>query len=198
MTPKQRERIENKIKKIKAALRADKKALGGAHRDGQGLRYMPPRFYLKLQDYSGGLRYMNWFHKNFPDDACYPDFLFEWTVILFKNKKLKQAEIKAFETYCRNTYLIDTFLGHKITQFHGSDCSNLASYAFAQEYFTYKCDQPELADFTAWLTNLFATPKFKELCEAYFEIQKQLAGERKYKARVLLLRKAERLMDFIR
>jgi len=193
MTPKQRERLENKIKKIKAALRADKKYWGGEYHDGQGLRYMPPRFYLKLQDYSGGLRYMNWFHKNFPDDACYPDFLFEWTVILFKTKKTKQAEIKAFETYRRNTYLFDTFLGRKITKFHGSHSSNLDTYQFAQEFFTYKSDQPELADFTAWLTALLDTPKFKALCEDYFEIQQQLAGEREYKARVLLLRKAERL-----
>ena len=64
MTPKKQERIINKIKKIKAGLAADKKYWGGHYHDGQGLRYIPPQLYLELEDYSGGLRYFNWFKKN--------------------------------------------------------------------------------------------------------------------------------------
>ena len=52
MTPKQQERIINKIRKIKAALAADKKKWGGYHHDGQGLRYLPPKFYnLQIVDF---------------------------------------------------------------------------------------------------------------------------------------------------
>lgn len=64
MTPKQEERIKNKIKKVKAALSADKKRGGGQYHDGQGLRYYPPQLYIELKDYTGGLRYFNWFNKN--------------------------------------------------------------------------------------------------------------------------------------
>jgi len=71
MTPKQQARLQNKIKKIKSALAADKKHWGGYYHDGGGLRYLPPGLYIQLEDYSGGLRYLNWFKKNFPDDA-YP------------------------------------------------------------------------------------------------------------------------------
>ncbi len=85
MTPKQQERIKNKIQKVKAALSADKKHWGGQYHDGQGLRYF------------------NWFNKNFSDDSGYPDFLFEWTIILFKTGRLKEAEKKAFETFRSNT-----------------------------------------------------------------------------------------------
>ena len=43
MTPKQIERVKTKIKRIKAALAADKKHWGGFFHDGQGLRYIPPQ-----------------------------------------------------------------------------------------------------------------------------------------------------------
>ncbi|WP_241910479.1 hypothetical protein [Pseudotamlana carrageenivorans] len=89
MTPKQVERIQNKIKKIKKELAADKKHWGGYYHDGRGLRYLPPALYLKINDYTGALRYFNWFNKNFPEDSCYPIFMFEWTMTLFKRKKLK-------------------------------------------------------------------------------------------------------------
>jgi hypothetical protein len=103
MTPKQAERIKTKIKRIKAELAADKKRWGGYYDDSRGLRYMPPRFYIQLGDYTGGLRYMNWFKKNFPNDSGFPVFLFEWTIILFKTGRLKEIAHKVFETFRRNT-----------------------------------------------------------------------------------------------
>jgi len=56
MPPKQQERLQNKIKKIKAALAADKMHWGGYYHDGGGLRYVPPGLYIQLEDWSGGLR----------------------------------------------------------------------------------------------------------------------------------------------
>ena len=109
MTPKQAERIKTKIKRIKAELAADKKRWGGYYDDSRGLRYMPPRFYIQLGNYTGGLRYMNWFKKNFPNDSGFPVFLFEWTIILFKTGRLKEVAHKVFETFCRNTYFFDKF-----------------------------------------------------------------------------------------
>lgn len=38
------------------------------------------------------MKYLNWFNKNFPDDSGFPDFLFEWTLILYQKGKLKEAE----------------------------------------------------------------------------------------------------------
>jgi hypothetical protein len=52
-----------------------------------------------LQDYKEAMRYFNWFHKNLDDDSGYPTFLFEWTLKLFKNGKLNEAEKKALETF---------------------------------------------------------------------------------------------------
>lgn len=173
MTPKQQERLQNKIKKIKAALAADKREWGGQYRDGQGRRYLPPTLYLQLGDYAGGLRYLNWFNKNFPDDSGYPDFLFEWTILLFKAGKLKQAEEKAFETFCGNTYLFDVFFDRPVRAMEKREFSNLETLTFASQYFHYRSTQAHLEDFADWLRQLQATEKFSQACAKYLDVQKR-------------------------
>ncbi len=162
MTPKQQERIKNKIKKIKAALASDKKYWGGKYHDGQGLRYLPPQFYLELGDYSGGLRYFNWFNKNFPDDSCYPDFLFEWTIILFKTGRIKEAEKKAFETYQSDSYLFDIFFGREVTKIEKREDTNLQTQEIEESEFYYNSKQDNLADFSEWLDKFITSEKFKK------------------------------------
>ena len=88
MTDKQIQRVKVKIKRIRATLAAEKK-LYGDYDDSRGLRYIPTSLYLKIGDYAGGLVYLRWFQRNFPDDIGFPHFFFEWTIILFKNKKFK-------------------------------------------------------------------------------------------------------------
>lgn len=95
MTPKEIERIRLKIKKIRAALAAEKRKFGW-YDDSRGMRYLPPQLFVKIQDYKGGLVYLRWFQKNFPDDIGFPDFLFEWTLILFKNGKTERCRRKSY------------------------------------------------------------------------------------------------------
>jgi len=99
MTTKQEERIRKKIAKIKKELADDKKHWGGFYHDGKGQRYLPPGYFIKLTDYKGGLRYLNWFSKTFPDDMGYPVFLFEWIVILFKTGKEIEAKKKHYRLF---------------------------------------------------------------------------------------------------
>jgi hypothetical protein len=88
MTDKQIERIKARIEKYNKALAADKIYWGGQYHDGQGIQYLIPEQFIKIRDYKGGQRYLNWFDKNFPGDGGYPIFLFERTSILFKCDKL--------------------------------------------------------------------------------------------------------------
>ena len=44
-----------------------------------------------------------WFDKKFDDEIGYPDFLFEWTVLLFKNGQLRETERKAAQPHYLNT-----------------------------------------------------------------------------------------------
>ena len=110
MTENQKNRIKVKISKIKKALSADKKFWGGYYHDGGGLRYVQPELYIKIQDFTGALRYFNWFDKNFPDDIGAPIFLFEYALTLFKTKRIEKAESKILESLNLNQYIIDFYL----------------------------------------------------------------------------------------
>jgi hypothetical protein len=74
VTPKQAERLQTKISNIKRSLAAEKRKFG-CYDDSRGLRYLPTKYFIQLQDYKGGLTYLRWFSKNFPDDGGFPDFL---------------------------------------------------------------------------------------------------------------------------
>jgi len=193
MKPKQQERIKNKIKKIKVALAADKKHWGGFYDDSQGLRYLPPTFYIQLGDFSGGLRYLNWFKKNFPDDVGFPDFMFEWTIILFKTGRLKEAEKKAFQAFNRNSYMFDKFFGRTILPIDKWEGSNFEVAEFAIKYFDYSKNQDNLLDFTEWLDKLIQTEKFTSLSNKYVELLKQLKYEDDFEKRKCLIQQANLL-----
>lgn len=195
MTPKQQEKIKNKIKKVKEALEADKKYWGGQYHDGRGLRYIPPQLYIELNDFSGGLRYFNWFSKNFPDDIGFPDFLFEWTIILFKTGKLKEAEKKAFETFCNNTYLFDIFFGRQVTKIEKWEGSILETQDYADNHFCYSDKQDNLSDFSKWLDGFIASEKFITLSNKYLDIQKRLKNEQDTVTRHYLVERERRLAD---
>lgn len=195
MTPKQVERLQTKISNTKRTLAAEKRKLG-CYDDSRGLRYLPTKYFIQLQDYKGGLTYLRWFNKNFPDDGGFPDFLLEWTIILFKCGKTKEAAKKAFETYCANTYLFDKFFDRPITPVDKWEGSNLSMANFT-DYFEYSSNQPELADFSEWLGHLIATDEFKSRCNKYIDIYKRLKTESDRETRRDLIMQARQLEETI-
>jgi len=175
VTEKQVERINTKIKRIRGALAAEKRRFG-AYDDSRGLRYMPAALFIQIGDYRGAMTYMRWFQKNFEDDMGFPDFLFEWTLILFKNKKLKDAERKAFETFCSNTYFFDKFFGKPIVPVAKYESSNVDKPEFTQ-YLTYSSKNPDLSDFSNWLNHTVNEEKFKAASTKFVDVQKRLLVE---------------------
>jgi len=179
MTDKQKERVRNKIAKIRKELAADKKRWGGYHDDSRGLRYMPPELFVKLKDYKGGLRYLRWFDRAFPDESGYPLFLFEWTLILFKTGNLKEAEKKAYQTFFSNRYFLHKFLGIEVESLFESKNSNpeIAGNLI------YSKDDPEFAEFSEWLDSLLKSEKFNEFAKELTDIDNNLevepAGEKR-------------------
>lgn len=196
MTPKQIERIQTKISNIKRTLAAEKRKFG-CYDDSRGLRYLPTQFFIQLQDYKGGLAYLKWFSKNFPDDESFPDFLFEWTIILFKCAKTKDAEKKAFETFCANTYLFEEFFGKPVIPIDKWDSFNLQAPGFTDQ-FQYSSKQSALSDFAEWLENLISTDDFKSRCNQYIDIQKRLQTETDRSKRLSLIMQAKQLEETFR
>lgn len=194
MTEKQQERIRLKIKKIKSELAADKKRWGGFYDDSRGLRYLSLEYYIKLKDYSGGKRYLNWFYKNFPDDSGFPEFLFECSIILFYSGKLKDAQRKLFETFTSNTYVIDNFLGNPITQIDKYEGSNIDGIEYLN-YFNYSSATEDLSEFTKWLTETYNSDLFKSAANEFIDLKRQLEAEHEYEKRVDLGNKKRTLVD---
>ena len=194
MTPKQEERIRNKIAKIKKALAADKRYWGGQYHDGHGYRYLPPQYYLKLQDYKGGSTYFRWFEKTFPDDSGFPIFLFEWTVTLFKNNKLIEAERKTLETYMSNIHILDKFLGKPFVELDISIHSNWELESLA-ENMTYSNLNTEYADFSKWLENYILSEKFNKIANEFIEIKQKMKNEPRGITRNKLFERERKLLE---
>ena len=176
MTDKQIERVKAKIEKYKKALVADKKYWGGQYHDGQGIRYIIPEQFIKINDYKGGLRYLNWFDKNFPDDSGYPIFLFEWTFILFKCDKLIEAENKAHQTFFSNTYLFDKFLGKTPLLFDKNESSNW-EFESLVDGFPYSSLDKEFIEFASWTENVLSSRTFLDKANEFIEIERKLKTE---------------------
>ena len=194
MTEKQQARMRLKIKKIKSKLAADKKRCGGFYDDSGGLRYTLLECYIKLQDYTGGKRYMNWFYKNFPDDAGFPEFLFECSIVLYYSKKLKEAQKKLFETYASNTYVLDQFLGNETIQMTTHEGSNIRSMEYLN-HFSYSSENGDLIEFTKWVKEALNSDLFKSSVKELHQIQRALLVEKEYEKRRALLARADALNE---
>ncbi|MFN7831962.1 MAG: hypothetical protein ACK5Q2_08250 [Bacteroidota bacterium] len=195
MTPRQQESIKNKIAKIKAALAADKRRWGGFYDDSRGLRYLPPSLYIKLGDYTGGLRYLTWFRKNFKDDRGFPDFLFECMIILFKSGRLKEAARMAAKTYDLNQYVMDKFLGLPLQILEKKGYQGTDSAEYATEYFIYTRELEGLSDFADWLEKLLQSEAFLVFREKYDQTRLDLDKETNTETRRYLLKFIRQLSD---
>lgn len=193
MTPKQAERLKKKIADIKRALAAEKRTFGG-YDDSRGLRYLPTRYYLQLGDYRGGLNYTRWFAKAFPDDAGFPDFLFEWTVLLFKAGKLGEAQGKAWQTFCANTYVLHKFLGRPIQPLAKDEGWAYAGVGLV-DYFSYSSQQAELLDFSLWLDEFLSSEAFISRRAHYMALYERLDTEEDGETRGYLIHQAHQLAD---
>ena len=191
MTPKQIERAKKKIADIKRTLAAEKRKFG-CYDDSRGLRYLPTKYFIQLGDYNGGQAYLKWFEKNFPDDGGFPEFLFEQTIIFFKCGKLKEAEQKAFQTFCSNPYWFDKFFDKPITQLDMWHSSNITRPEYT-EALGYSSTEQNLADFTDWLNKLISTDDFINRSNKYVDIYRRLNTETDKEMRHYLVRQASQL-----
>ena len=191
MTLKQIERAKKKIADIKKILAAEKSKFG-CYDDSRGLRYLPTKYFIQLNDYAGGQAYLKWFHKSFPDDVGFPEFLFDSSIILFKTGKIKEAERKIFQTFCCNPYWLDKFFGKSITSIEMWHCSNLTRPEYT-ETLEHSSIEPELADFSSWLDTFISTRNFINRSNKYIDIYKRLNIEKDKEMRHYLVEQAFQL-----
>jgi len=188
MTPSESDKLKKKIADTKRILAAEKRKFG-CYDDGRGIRYLPTGYFIQLGDYASGLAYLKWFYKNFPDDGGFPEFLFESAILLFKTGRRKEAENAAFRTFCSNPYWIDRFLGKPLIPLDIWHPSNLTTMEYTQAL-AYSGKQPDLADFSEWLSDLTSTEDFVRRCARYIDIYARLKTETDKEIRRLLVQEA--------
>lgn len=186
MTPKQADRLRQKIADIRRALAAEKRKFGW-YDDSRGLRYCPTRYYVQLGDFTGGLAYVRWFTKCFPDDAGFPDFLLEWTIILFQRGKLREAAQKAIETHYADIHLVDRFLEKPSTPLEPWEQAPLEADTDAP-YFEALGRQTTLWGFAEWLAAFTATEEFLLSARRFVDLNRQLHSENDLEKRRYLVR----------
>ncbi len=192
MTEKQRQRLRDKIEKIKRTLTAEKRRLG-CFDDSRGLRYVPTELYVKLGDFKGGLKYLKWFDKNFPDDSGLPEFLFESTIILLKTDNIEKAEEKALKTYFSNTFLFDKYFLREPESPDKMTNSNTQELDWLKD-FHLTHDQDELLEFSDWLNKFTKTEKFKHTVDEFGTIRKELETEPVGQRRTMLVNRLYKLI----
>ncbi len=165
LTPAQEKRLRRKIDKIRKEISYERQKWGG-HHDGRGLRYLPPDLFIQLCDYKGGLRYLRWFDRTFPDDATYPMFLFDWALILYKTGKTKEAELKAYGCLIEGDHIMETFIGSELLPADRKDITAWKCES-VEEYCTYSASDPEYSDYAVWLKQLFEPESMAKLADRY-------------------------------
>ena len=172
MTPKQIERVQHKIKRIRKEIYQEKRLYGEYH-DGRGLRYIPFELFLKIQDFKGGLIYLRWFTKTFPDDISMPEIMIMSSFIYFKNDKIKDAEKKALQSYFADSMTLDIFFDRPIKK---DKNSNINVTAF-RDFFSNLKKQNDLTDFQNWLADFEKTQTFHDYKSKYQEFILKLDKE---------------------
>jgi hypothetical protein len=191
MTPKQTEKLKGKIAEVKRILAAEKRKFG-CYDDSRGLRYLPAGHYIRLGDYAGGLAYLKWFYRNFPDDGGLPEFLFESAILFFKAGRRKEAGNAVFQTFCSNPYWIDRFFDRRLTRLDIWHSSNLTTPEYTAAL-AYSGKDPELADFSAWLNEVVLSEDFTHRSGRYIAIYCRLNAETDKEVRGMLIQEAFQL-----
>ena len=190
-----KERLTKRIDKIVTSLEAEQQKLGWI-KDRRGMRYLPTEMFLNMEDYSAGLEYLKWFHRNFPKDKGFPEFLLEWTIILFKTESYNDAKKMAFRTYCSNIHIFDKYFSREITPVEKFEKSRYEAANYVKTV-NFKVGNPKFTDFDEWLKQITSSKKFISATEKFIEIRKKLLIESDSMVRNQLNSKERGLVDDI-
>ncbi|MFC2085091.1 hypothetical protein ACFLS9_08545 [Bacteroidota bacterium] len=167
--------IKKRIEKYEKLLKAEKKKFGFIH-DRAGLRYDIGPLYLLMDDINGSLKSFRWFQKNFPDDCGDPSQYLCWTLALFKNDNIIEAENKLIITMLQNLYLIPHILGNDQPVYNMWHSSNVEEKEYL-EYLPVEYVQLWDEKSKSWLRNIYFGERCKLYRKRFIEINNQLQEE---------------------
>lgn len=165
MTPSEKQKLEDEIERIKASIETELQLLDG-YNDELREVYLPIQYYLQMEDYKAGLKYLRWYQKIVHGDVGAPDFIFECAVILYMNGKFKEAKRKALEAYFNNTYIFDKFFGRQLIPVDKLESWDNEKPEYLA-YFKYSSTLSQLDEFTKWLKGFEQSAKFQSISKRF-------------------------------
>ena len=98
MAQTEEQKIRSRLRSYERKLRQEKEKFGW-YRDGGGKRYQIAPHYMLLGDNGGAVAALDWFQREFDDDAGKPDHTLCWSLALCRSgneigaaKKLRQKK----------------------------------------------------------------------------------------------------------
>jgi hypothetical protein len=122
--------------------------------DGDGYRYRLGSLYLRLDDIEGAINTFRWLDVATTNGAREPFHLLAWTLALFRNGEVKDAERMLLKTMLSNTYLLPTLFGE--------DPKELAGWRGMWGDKNYVTNSPE------WLLRLWKIPEITWARSIYY------------------------------
>lgn len=173
--PKTKIGIKKRIEKYEKLLKAEKKKFGFID-DSSGLRYDIGPLYLLLDDIEDCLKSFRWFHKNFPDDCGDPFQYLCWTLALFKNDNIIEAENKLIITMLQNLYLVPHIIGNDqpvYNMWHSSNIEEKEYLDYLPPEFVQLWDQKAIS----WARTTYYGERCNLFRKRFVEIKNQLQNE---------------------
>ena len=173
--PKTSKGLHSRIDQLKKVLRSEKKKFG-CYDDSYGRRYLIGPLYLLAGDEAGGIRYYNWFQKNFPSDIGEPGMHLCWTLTLYRSGKIKKAESQFIRTLFSNLYIVPHLLGlelpgHSFSQGSNWETPDYMNY-IPPEYFAAWTDSE-----IQWAKDLYERSDVAALRNRFIELEALLDDE---------------------
>ena len=173
--PKDPKKIRERITRYERNLANEKRKFGGVD-DSAGKRYLLGPLYMLLGDIDGARKSFAWFQRTFPDDMGEPFQYLCWTLALYRAGNRNNAAKKLAQTWFQNPYLVLRLLGlnEQMPEIRYSVSWQLPEYVEdgPSELFDLWDD-----DARAWASEIYARPWFKQVREAYLEIEQRLKSE---------------------
>jgi len=193
--PDTEQKLRRKISTYKSSLAREKNTHDFIS-DGRGKRYLLFPMYFVLNELDKSKDYLDWFSREFPDDAGEPVQMFCWSLILYRMGQANEAKRKLAETMLTNLYLIPNVLGEDVQEHDVWHSSNFAEIDYVEELPREVRSKITEADIQ-WLKDLYESFEFRRIRKRFIEIFHSLKHERAFEVRRRLLDESHGLLNIL-
>jgi len=172
--PKTEKTLKKRIASYKASLLKEKREYGHVN-DGAGKRYLLFPMYLVLNSTKESQDYIDWYEKEFPDDAGEPIQKLCWALMLRRIGKETEARRMLAEAMLANLYILPKVLGKRIAAYDIWHSSSDAQINYV-EYMPHEALGSLTEEDIQWISHEYESLDFQRIRKRYVEIYQKLKG----------------------